>query len=134
MEAPLVRIAFLTTDSRENFRDYLPAKAYFGTAPEALLQGFAAMRDIEVHVISCLQQRVGPFEKLAENIDYHGLFVPRFGWMRTGYQGCVRAVRRKLKEVRPDVVHGQGRSGTVPSARCFPDIQTLLRSTAICAC
>ncbi len=28
--------------------------------------------------------------------------------MRTGYQGCIRAVRKKLKEIRPDIVHGQG--------------------------
>src|SRR5262249_20366451 len=28
--------------------------------------------------------------------------------LRTGYQGCIRAVRRKLRELRPDVVHGQG--------------------------
>jgi glycosyltransferase involved in cell wall biosynthesis len=34
--------------------------------------------------------------------------VPKLGWMRTGYQGCVRAVRRKLRELRPDIVHGQG--------------------------
>ena len=30
------------------------------------------------------------------------------GWMRTSYQGCVRAVRRKLKAIKPDIVHGQG--------------------------
>jgi glycosyltransferase involved in cell wall biosynthesis len=28
--------------------------------------------------------------------------------MKTGYQGCVRAVRRKLDELRPELVHGQG--------------------------
>jgi glycosyltransferase involved in cell wall biosynthesis len=28
--------------------------------------------------------------------------------MRTGYLGCVRAIRRKLKEIQPDIVHGQG--------------------------
>ena len=28
--------------------------------------------------------------------------------MRSGYQGCVRAVRKKLRELRPDVVHAQG--------------------------
>jgi glycosyltransferase involved in cell wall biosynthesis len=28
--------------------------------------------------------------------------------MRTGYQGCVRAVRRRLKAIRPDIVQGQG--------------------------
>ena len=28
--------------------------------------------------------------------------------LRTGYQGCIRAVRRKLREIGPDIVHGQG--------------------------
>jgi glycosyltransferase involved in cell wall biosynthesis len=28
--------------------------------------------------------------------------------MRTAYLGCVRAVRRKLREIQPDIVHGQG--------------------------
>jgi len=28
--------------------------------------------------------------------------------MSTGYQGCTRAVRRRLAQIRPDIVHGQG--------------------------
>ena len=47
-------------------------------------------------------------EKLADNIWFHSLLVPKIGWMRTFYQGCIRAVRKKLKEIRPDIVHGQG--------------------------
>jgi hypothetical protein len=47
-------------------------------------------------------------EKLAPNIFFHSLYVPKIGWMRTLYQGCVRAVRKKLREIRPDIVHGQG--------------------------
>ena len=46
--------------------------------------------------------------KLAPNIFFHSLRVPKIGWMRTGYQGCIRAVRKKLKELRPEIVHGQG--------------------------
>jgi glycosyltransferase involved in cell wall biosynthesis len=55
-----------------------------------------------------LQQTVNSPEKIAPNIFYHGLRVPKIGWMRTGYQGCIRAVRKKLKEIQPDIVHGQG--------------------------
>jgi glycosyltransferase involved in cell wall biosynthesis len=47
-------------------------------------------------------------EKLAPNIFYHSLIVPKIGWLTTGYQGCIRAVRRKLREIQPDIVHGQG--------------------------
>jgi glycosyltransferase involved in cell wall biosynthesis len=28
--------------------------------------------------------------------------------MRTGYQGCIRATRKKLRKIQPDIVHGQG--------------------------
>src|SRR5215470_11065284 len=44
-----VRIALLTTDNRENYRHYELAKPCFGSAPTALLQGFAETRDLEVH-------------------------------------------------------------------------------------
>ena len=103
-----MRLALLTTDGRELLRDYSAAKPCFGTAPEALLQGFAQLPDVEVHVVSILQQPVRSPEKLADNIFFHTMLVPKIGWLRTGYQGCIRAVRKKLKEIRPDIVHGQG--------------------------
>ena len=106
----MIKVALLTTDSREHFKDYANPNPYFGTAPEALLEGFKLLRDeIEVHVISCLQQppKSSP-SKLADNIYYHGLHVPNIGWMKTGYLGCIRAVRCKLQEIQPDIVHGQG--------------------------
>ena len=63
-----------------------------------MLEGFGEMPEVEVHVISCLQERpVSSPARLADNIFYHGLIVPKLGWLRTGYSGCVRAVRRKLK-------------------------------------
>jgi glycosyltransferase involved in cell wall biosynthesis len=98
----------LTSDSREVTRDYSSGRPGFGTAPEALLQGLARLPGVEVHVVSCLQQRVASPEKLADTVWFHPLLVPRLGWLRTGYQGCIRAVRRKLREFQPDLVHGQG--------------------------
>jgi glycosyltransferase involved in cell wall biosynthesis len=103
-----MKIAFVTTDSREHFRQFDRPDPYFGTAPQALLEGMAGLPGLEVHVVSCLRQPVTSPEKLAPNIYYHHLLVPRWGWMRTGFQGCVRAVRRKLQQLRPDLVHGQG--------------------------
>lgn len=103
-----MRVAILTSDNREWFKDYANPMPRMGIAPEALLQGFAGLRDVEIHVVSCLQRPMSSPEKLAENIWYHSLHVPKIGWLRTGYQGCIRAVRRKLKEIRPDIVHGQG--------------------------
>jgi len=108
IEEFFMRIAFLTTDNRWHFKDYGNAIPYFGTAPEALLQGFKAEAKTEIHVISCTRQPVKSPEKLADNIWFHSLHVPKIGWMRTFYQGCIRATRKKLREIQPDIVHGQG--------------------------
>ena len=103
-----LRIAIITTDNRQHYKDYSAPWPYFGTAPEALLQGLAMLPELEVHVISCLRQPVQAPEKLADNIWYHSLIVPKIGWMSTGYQGCIRAVRKILREIQPHIVHGQG--------------------------
>jgi glycosyltransferase involved in cell wall biosynthesis len=103
-----MKIAILTTDNREHFKQYDRPAPYFGTAPEALLQGFAKLKDAEVHVISCTRRAMASPEKLAANIYFHSLPVPKFGWMASMYQGCIRAVRAKLREIQPDIVHGQG--------------------------
>jgi glycosyltransferase involved in cell wall biosynthesis len=104
-----MKIAILTTDNREPYRQYDKPDPWFGTAPEALLQGFAQLSEAEVHVVSCTQQpMVSSPAKLADNIFFHSLHVPKIGWMRTLYQGCVRATRKLLRELKPDIVHGQG--------------------------
>src|SRR5215472_829716 len=104
-----MKIAILTTDNRERFKDYSHPTPYFGPAPEALLQGFAALgSQVEVHVVSCLQEPATAPEKIADNMWFHAVHVPKLGWMRTLYQGCIRAVRKKLREIQPDIVHGQG--------------------------
>ena len=103
-----MRVAILTTDAREAIPGCPEPQPRIGIAPEALLQGFARLSGVEVHVVSCLKEPLRSVEKIAPNIFYHGVTVPRIGWLRTGYQGCIRAVRKKLKEIQPDIVHGQG--------------------------
>ena len=103
-----MKIALLTTDNRTMFKDYSTPAPHFGTAPEALMQGFALMPEVEVHLVACSRAKVHSPPKLAPNIFFHSLHVPKIGWMRTGYQGCIRATRKKLKEIRPEIVHGQG--------------------------
>lgn len=107
MSAPL-RLALLTSDNRECFKDYANPQPHFGTAPEALMQGFAQLAEVEADVVCCVREPVHSPAHLAPNIRYHALVVPKSGWMTTGYQGCIRAVRRKLLELQPDIVHGQG--------------------------
>lgn len=104
----LLKVVQLIGDDREPARQYDNPNPWFGAAPEALLEGFAHFPEIAVHVVSCTQQPMHAPEKLAENIWFHSLHVPKLGWLRTGYQGCVRAMRRKIREVAPDIVHGQG--------------------------
>lgn len=103
-----MKIVQLTTDNREHHRDYRTATPYFGAAPEALLEGFADQPGIEVHVVSCLREKVEHSVRLAENIHYHAVHVPRAGWLATGYLGCLLASRKIISEIRPDIVHGQG--------------------------
>jgi glycosyltransferase involved in cell wall biosynthesis len=103
-----MRVAILTTDMREAVPGCTDPQPRIGLAPSALLQGFALLPEVEVHVVSCLKEPLPSPGKIAPNIFYHGVAAPRIGWLRTGYQGCIRAVRKKLKEIRPDIVHGQG--------------------------
>ncbi len=104
-----MRIVILTSDNRERYKDYSHPTPYFGPAPEALLQGFMMLgKEVEVHVISCLQKPAPSPEKIADNMWFHGVHVPKAGWLRTLYQGCIRAVRKRVRDIRPDLVHGQG--------------------------
>jgi glycosyltransferase involved in cell wall biosynthesis len=103
-----MKIAFLVTDLRENDRSYSEATPRFPGGIASLFDGFARLPEMEVHVVSCLQRPVQSPEKLADNIWFHGLLVPKIGWLRTGYQGCIRAARKKLREIQPDLVHGSG--------------------------
>jgi glycosyltransferase involved in cell wall biosynthesis len=104
-----MRIVILTSDNRERYKDYNNRTPSFGPAPEALVQGFAKLgKEVELHVISCLQQPAPAVEKTADNTWYHGLHVPKIGWLRTVYQGCIRAAQKKIREIQPDIVHGQG--------------------------
>jgi len=50
------------------------------------------------------------------------------GWLRTGYQGCIRAVRKQLKQIQPHIVHGQGteRDCTISAVFSgFPNVVTI---------
>lgn len=123
-----MRIVQITTDSREHFKEYSLHYPYFGAAPEALLEGFQMLTDVEIHVISCIRQTVESPKKIAENIFYHSLFVPKIGWMSSGYYGCSRAIRSLCAEIKPDIVHGQGseRDCAIAAARSgFPNIITI---------
>lgn len=104
-----MKIAFLTTDNREHLKHYDKVDPVFGPAPSAVLEGLAQFpKEIEVHVISCTRQVMNTPVKLAENIWFHQPLVSKTGWGRTFFLGCAWAVRQVLRDIKPDLVHGQG--------------------------
>jgi len=103
-----IKIAVIAADNRQRDQNYAATTPYFGTPVEALLQGFAQLPDICIHVIGCTHRPMKSPEKLAENTWFHSVYVPKVGWIRASYQGCIRAVRRKLKMIGADLVHGHG--------------------------
>jgi glycosyltransferase involved in cell wall biosynthesis len=103
-----MRIVQITTDSREHFKNYKQAEPYFGTAPQGLLNGFANLADHEIHVISCSQVAMENPSKIASNIFFHQPVVGKWGWGKSLFLGCAQATRKLLKEIKPDIVHGQG--------------------------
>jgi len=123
-----VKIAFLVPDNRDEFRRYSDPEPYFGPAPSALLSGLEAMPECEIHIVCCSHFPMSAPAKLARNIYFHLLLVPKIGWLRGVYLGCTRAIRRKLLEIKPDVVHGQGTERYCALAAVhsgFPNVLTI---------
>lgn len=102
-----MRVAITTTDNREPYKQYDREAPWISANIEVLLEPIQSA-GIELHIVSCARRPMRSPEMLGPNIFFHSLHVPKIGWMRTLYQGCIRAVRKKLKEIRPDIVHGQG--------------------------
>ena len=103
-----MKIVQIIPDDRDAFSRYDVEIPFFGPAPTALLEGFERLGDsVEVHVVSCVRHPLSAPEKVADNIFYHQVFIPG-GYRRTLFIDAVRKVRRKIHEINPDIVHGQG--------------------------
>jgi glycosyltransferase involved in cell wall biosynthesis len=113
-------------DNRDEFRRYSEPDPFFGQAVTALLEGLAKIPECEVHLVCCIQKPLRSPPKLADNIYYHSVLVPKWGWMRGAYWGCIRAVRKKLREIKPDVVHGQGTERYCALAAVFSGFPNVL--------
>jgi glycosyltransferase involved in cell wall biosynthesis len=104
-----MKIAFLTSDNREIWKKYDLLVPVFGPAPTALLAGFTELGSaVEVHVVSCVRRPVASPLMVAGNIFYHSVVIPSWGMMKTLCAPAVLAVRNKLRQIQPDIVHGQG--------------------------
>jgi len=128
-----VRIALISIDSRQNEGKYHEKMPRFGTGVDSIIEGVAAMPELELHVVSCSQRPMESPAKLADNIWFHSLYVPKFGWLRTFYQGCVRAMRKKFREIQPDIVYGVGteREGAIGAVFSgFPNVVAMAGNMA----
>jgi glycosyltransferase involved in cell wall biosynthesis len=107
MERKKIKVAMLLPDDRSGKN--LP-EPFFGSAATALLQGFEMLGSdvIEVHIISCVIGELPAPEKLADNIWYHQIVIPKWTFLRSLHLGPIIAVRRKLRKIQPDLVHSQG--------------------------
>ncbi len=121
-----MKIAMIIPDNRDEFRKFDDPVPHFGPAPSALLEGLAGKPDCEVHVVSCVHRTMTAPAKIAENIFYHAVNVGKWGWSRSGYLGCIIAARRKLREIQPDIVHGQGTERYCALAAIFSDFPNVL--------
>ena len=123
-----MRIALLVPDNRDEHKRFTDAEPEFGPAPTALLAGLARQPGIELHVVSCAHQPMTAPARLPGGIHYHQVVVPSWGWLRSGYAGCVRAARRQLTAIQPDLVHGQGTERWCALAAVFsgrPNVLTI---------
>lgn len=103
-----MKIAIISTDTREHISRYDLEGPIIPTPQAALLEGFANSPDAEVILLSCFQKIVKSEIQITNNIQFISVHAPKWGWLRSGYFGCINAVRHKLRELNPDVVHGQG--------------------------
>lgn len=124
-----MKIVQITTDSRVHYGEYDRDAPYFGTAPAALLQGFREMpEEVEVHIISVSRQPMTAPAKLAPNIHFHQPIVTSWGMGRSLFAGAVLAVRKVIRGIAPDIVHGQGTERECALAAVFsgyPSVLTL---------
>jgi glycosyltransferase involved in cell wall biosynthesis len=103
-----MRIVQLTNDNRDMQGTYHLPLPWFGTAPQALLDGFEYFPENEIHVVSCTRRTVAAPVKLGKNIFFHSVKIPGWGMLKSGYLPAILSVRRLLSRIRPDIVHGQG--------------------------
>lgn len=127
MNRPL-RIAIITTDARHWMGHTSELSPNFGTAVRGLLQGFDQISGVEIHVISASPSRLCSPIMLSDSISFYHVYVPKWGWGKTLFGGVVRAVRKKLQRIQPDLVHGQGTErdcAMVAVGSGFPNVLTL---------
>ena len=128
MKKDTLRVAMIVADEREVLRQWERPDPYFGAAASSIIGGLSGAEELELHILSCTRQSLPAPEKIAPNIFYHSIRVPRWGYLKTFYIPAILAIRRKLREIRPQVVHGQGTEREYALAAAysgFPSVITI---------
>src|SRR5258708_8408495 len=119
-------VAIVVSDEREVSKRCSEPDIFFGPAPAALLQGLAQLPECEIYTVSCVQKPVRTPVQVAANICSHSIVVPKWGWLRGGYLGCILAVRQQLRALQPDVVHAQGTERDCGMSAIFSGLPNVL--------
>ncbi len=119
MKESALRAAMIVGDEREVLGQWERPDPYFGPAPAALIAGLAGIEDLELHVLCCTRQALPAPEKIAPNTFYHSIRVPRWGYLKSFYLPAILAIRRKLRVIQPQAVHGQGTEREYALAAAF---------------
>ena len=123
---PPLRLAFIVADEREALSQYDLPEPYFGAAPSALLAGLKQCSELETHVVTCVRRSVRAPARLSDNTYFHALQLPHWGFLRTLYVPAILKIRRKLRELRPDVAHGQGTERYYALAAAFAGVPNVI--------
>lgn len=105
----------------------------FGAGVDLMIEAVSSMPKLQLHRLSCTQQPMTSPPKLADNVWFHSLLVPKIGWLWMFYQGCIRAMRKKLREIQPDIVHrvGTEREGAISAVFSgFPKVVAIAGNMA----
>ncbi|MCX8155447.1 MAG: glycosyltransferase family 4 protein [Verrucomicrobiae bacterium] len=103
-----LRIAMIIPDNRDERRQYEQPEPQLGTAPTALLMGLREREEVEVHVLSITRRPMRAPATLFGRVPFHLVPAGRRAGLSGLYVPAVRALRRRIEQLQPDVVHGQG--------------------------
>jgi glycosyltransferase involved in cell wall biosynthesis len=118
----------ILADERDVLMRYDLPEPLFGSAPSALLEGMRDRKDLEVHIIGCVRGQLRAPEQMAENLFYHAVRISRWAFLRTAYLPCIFKIRKVLRTIKPDIVHGQGTEryqGLAAAYSGFPSVLTI---------
>src|ERR1700719_4453654 len=120
-----LNIAIITTSGRDRLKRWESAEPQLGTAVEALLQGFQYLPEHNVYVLMPIRRN--PQQRWRDgNVTFQEIPVPMWGMMKSLYLGTTMNIRRKLQDIDPDIVHGQGTERECAVASVFSGFQNVL--------